>query len=337
MKKKYLKKTSCLLLSAICAIALTSCGNSDSDNEKETKKASTNETTTVNNETENKETENTSANTDAVNLRDMLDSLIVTDTELGLVDKYSTFADITEGSIDENLVGKWYMGDGLASYEFLEDGSQNIETAYGDNSTIFTCLTIDDYNVLCTKTTLTKEDENGESTEVETVAYTTYKVIGDTVYMTSVEDTTEEYINSSQVVLQILYKGDENGNFEEALKESGVAVESFAGSWEAEEGNIEIKDNTLIAGSDTFDLSFDDKQQLVATKDGESTTYSINLSIKREYDTDDRTKYTDNYSLGIYYEGKDENDVPNLVDVMQDWHKEFDSEQFYYSGNYTMK
>ena len=229
------------------------------------------------------------------------------------------------------------MGDGLASYEFLEDGSQNIETAYGDNSTIFTCLTIDDYNVLCTKTTLTKEDENGESTEVETVAYTTYKVIGDTVYMTSVEDTTEEYINSSQVVLQILYKGDENGNFEEALKESGVAVESFAGSWEAEEGNIEIKDNTLIAGSDTFDLSFDDKQQLVATKDGESTTYSINLSIKREYDTDDRTKYTDNYSLGIYYEGKDENDVPNLVDVMQDWHKEFDSEQFYYSGNYTMK
>ena len=320
MRKDLLKKSISGLVLAVCVFSLTACGNKSSDTKK----------------SEDKKTEESSGG-EAVNLKDKLDELFTSDEALGLKGKYNTFDEIKDGSLDENLYGTWYRNDGSVSYEFKEDGSQITKSEYGDNDLKYTCIDIDGYKVICTETTLTSYDADGNVTETPAIAYTTYSVDGNVLYIVNVEDNTEELINSSQNAIYAFYKADDNGDYSASISNSEISMDSFEGQWESDEGNIEIKDGTLIAGSDTYELSFDDNKDFVVTKDGESTTYSVVVSISQNYDTEDRSKVTKKYALDLFYEGSDEKDKPNLIDYMQDWNADFGSDYFYYSGNYTLK
>lgn len=270
-----------------------------------------------------------------VNLRDKLASVMVNDETLGIKGKYKTYEDIKDGSVDDDLIGTWKTADDSMSYSYTKEGKATATIKdYGDTESNFTCITSGEYKITCEETKLESTDENGNVTTTPAVSYMSYNVDNDVLYMTSVEETTDENMDSSQYALIIMYRADDNGSIDAALAKNSIALDSFAGTWTSDKGEITIADGTLKAGNDTYDISISDKGKLVVDKDGNSSEYSFNVSVRKEYDENDKTKATETTSLGLYYTGADEKDKPNLISVLDDW-GEFQPN--YYSSTFDLK
>ena len=269
-----------------------------------------------------------------VNLRDKLDSLMVTDDALGIKGKYNALSDIADGSIDKDLIGTWKSADGTISYVYNEDGTVKSTSEYGETEVKFTCLTLGEYKVMCDESEMESTDVDGKTTKSTVVSYSTYNVDNDALYFTNVEDTTDENMDSSQHALMIMYRADENGSIDSAVSKNKIALDSFAGTWTSEQGEITIADGTLTLGKDTYDISVNDKGKLVVDKDGASSEYSVNVSVRKQYEGEDKTKFTQTTALGLYFTGADEKDKPNLEAVLEDW-GEFQPN--YYTGTFDLK
>ena len=254
-----------------------------------------------------------------VNLREKLESLMTSDDALGIKGKYSALSEITDGSIDKDLVGSWKTADGEASYTFSEDGTAKASSEYGDAEIKFTCLTLGEYKVMCDESEMESTDVDGNTTTSTVISYSTYEVDGDALYFANVEDTTDEYMDSSQYALMIMYRADESGSTEKAMAKNKVAIDSFSGTWTSDKGEITIADGTLTLGEDVYDISMSDNGKLVVDKDGVSNEYSVNVSIRKQYESEDKTQFTQTTALGLYFTGADENDKPNLEAVLDDW------------------
>ena len=269
-----------------------------------------------------------------VNLRDKLASLMVTDDALGIKGKYNSLADITDGSVDKDLVGTWKTADVETTYVFNEDGTAKATSEYGETEAKFTCLTVGEYKVMCEESEMESTDVDGNTTTSTVVSYSTYDVDKDALYFTNVEETTDENIDSSQYALIAMYRADENGSIDAAVAKNKVALDSFTGTWASEKGEIAIADGTLTLGKDTYDISMSDKGKLVVDKDGTFSEYSVNISVRKQYDGEDKTQATETTALGLYFTGADENDKPNLESVLDDWG---DYMPNYFSGTFDLK
>lgn len=269
-----------------------------------------------------------------VNLRDKLASLMVTDDALGIKGKYKALADITDGSIDKDLVGTWKTADGETSYTFGEDGTAKATSEYGDSEVKFTCLTLGEYKVMCEESEMESSDVDGNTTTSTVVSYSTYDVDNDALYFTNVEDTTDENMDSSQYALMTMYRADESGSIDAAVAKNKIALDSFAGTWASEKGEITIADGTLTVGDDVYDISINDKGKLVVDKDGAFTEYSVNISVRKQYEGEDKTQSTETTALGLYFTGADENDKPNLESVLDDWGEFMPN---YYSATFDLQ
>ena len=91
-------------------------------------------------ESETTESEN-AADTQGVNLKDMLMMLYTSENDLELTDKYTSTADIPDANIDPALIGTWKTADGSMAYTFHDDGTAKASMElYGDNEFTFTCF-----------------------------------------------------------------------------------------------------------------------------------------------------------------------------------------------------
>ena len=271
-----------------------------------------------------------------INLRDKLSSLLATDEALGVKSKYNAVADIADGAVDSELTGTWKTADGETAYIYNEDGTAKAATIYGEMETKYTCITSGDYKVVCEETDMELTDADGNTTVTPTMTYSTYDIDNDVLYFTNVEETTDVDIDSSQYALMVMYRADENGSIEASLAKNSIALASFNGKWTCEKGEFTIADGTLTYGEDVYDVYMNDKGELVVDKDGAATAYSVNVSIRKQYDSEDKTQATETTAIGFYYTGADENDKPNLVDLLQDWKAEFDWNTYYYSGTFDL-
>lgn len=269
-----------------------------------------------------------------VNLRDKLESLMTSDDALGIKGKYSALADITDGKVDKDLVGTWKTADGETSYTFGEDGTAKATSEYGDSEVKFTCLTLGEYKVMCEESEMESSDVDGNTTTSTVVSYSTYDVDNDALYFTNVEDTTDENMDSSQYALMTMYRADESGSIDAAVAKNKIALDSFAGTWASEKGEITIADGTLTVGDDVYDISINDKGKLVVDKDGAFTEYSVNISVRKQYEGEDKTQSTETTALGLYFTGADENDKPNLESVLDDWGEFMPN---YYSATFDLQ
>lgn len=325
-----MKKLICSVLCVVMAISFIGCGKDKSDSKKENDK----DKAVVSKE---------------VNAREMLTTLFKTDEELGLKDKYKKFSDI-DGSIDEELVDEWISANGEISYEFTDDGIITISTKdYGDSKANYTCLTIDGRKIMCVQEidedseesdkeeSAAEESENESSDEEAYIGYMSYKIDNHTLYMVSVEDTTDEESNSSYAQLIKIYRKGKDGKAEEALEKNTITVDSYEGTWTSDEGKFTIKDGKLTVGEDTYDVSINEKNELVVGKGDSASAYQMALILAKKYDSEDRTKVTTNIELSIYYTGEDENDKPNLASVLEGWNKEYSWETYYYSGDFILE
>ena len=269
-----------------------------------------------------------------VNLRDKLASLMATDDALGIKGKYSALSDITDGSVDKDLIGTWKTADGETSYVYNEDGTVKVTSEYGDTESKFTCLTLGEYKVICDESEMESMDVDGNTTTSTVVSYSTYDVDNDALYFANVEDTTDENMDSSQYALMIMYRADESGSVDAAVAKNKIALDSFTGAWASEKGEIKIADGTLTLGEDVYDISMNDKGKLVVDKDGSSTEYSVNISVRKQYETEDKTQATEITAIGLYFTGADESDIPNLASVLDDWGEFMPN---YYSATFDLK
>jgi len=269
-----------------------------------------------------------------VNLRDKLESLMTSDDALGIKGKYSALSDITDGSVDKDLIGTWKTADGETTYVINEDGSAKASSEYGDSEVKFTCLTLGEYKVMCDESEMESTDVDGNTTTSTVISYSTYDVDGDALYFTNVEDTTDEFMDSSQYALVIMYRADENGSIDAAVAKNKIALDSFTGTWASDNGEIIIADGTLKLGEDVYDISMSDNGKLVVDKDGASSEYSVNVSIRKQYEGEDKTQFTQTTALGIYFTGADENDKPNLEAVLEDWSGFMPN---YFSGTFDLQ
>ena len=80
-------------------------------------------------------------------------------------------------------------------------------------------------------------------------------------------------------------------------------------------------------------LSKESGKLVVGSGDG-ATEYSAGIAYEKLYDNTNGLQITgENYALALSYTGKDENDRPNLADAMNDWHADYDYEEFYFTLN----
>ncbi|MCR4951494.1 MAG: hypothetical protein K6A40_09255 [Solobacterium sp.] len=267
-----------------------------------------------------------------VNLREILAGLFVNDEKLGINGKYEHLTDIKDGSIDPELVGTWTIPD-TVSYIYKEDGTVSVKSEeYGNQDNVpFTCLKIGDYNLIAEEVAYTEDSDTEEKT---VLTWTSYKVDNGALYMTTVEEYASEYTFYVSPI-QVMYKEDASGSTKASAENNPISVSSFNGTWTADETKkITIKDDTLTAGDQEYRISMGKNNTLVVEKDGTSTAYAIALAHRTQYG-DDKTDITkDGYLLSLSYIGKDENDRPNLADVLIDWHKEYDWNEFRFNNSF---
>ncbi len=299
-----MKKALCLVLCLLMAVSLFGCGQSAA---KE------------------------------INLRDKLASLVTTDEGIGLKGKYSALEDVAGGAVDKDLVGTWKTADGETAYTYNEDGTTIASSSYGDVESRFTCITVDAYRIICEEATMTSEDAEGNVTEETVLSYSTYEVDNDALFMTVVEDTTDEFADSSYTALVAMYRADETGSTEASMAKNKIDVDTFAGAWASEKGEFTIADGKLTLGEEVFDISVNEKGKLVAAAGDASTEYSFNLVLRKQYEDEDKTNATETTAMGVYYTGADENDKPNLLSVLDDWKADYQWDEYYYTGTFDLQ
>ncbi|MCR5781364.1 MAG: hypothetical protein K6G90_01370 [Clostridia bacterium] len=270
-------------------------------------------------------------------LPDKLAALMTTDEGIGLKGKYAALEDIADGTIDKDLVGTWKTADGETTYTYNEDGTSVATSEFGDNESRFTCIKTDAYRVICQEARMTSEDADGNATESTVLSYSTYEVDNDALFMTVVEDTTDEFVDSSYTSLVVMYRADETGSTEESMAKNKIDIDTFTGTWASEKGEFTVAEGKLTLGEDVFDVSVNETGKLVVASGDAATEYSFNLVLRKQYEDKDRTNAAETMSLGLYYTGADENDKPNLISVLDDWKTDYQWESWYYTGTFDLQ
>lgn len=318
---KHIKQVLLIAFSLMMVFALIGCGG---NNEAAVEK---NETTEVEKD----------ADTQGLNLRDMLMMLYTSENDLELTDKYTSTADIPDANIDPVLIGTWKTADGSMAYTFHDDGTAKASMErYGDNEFTFTCFVCDDYNLIAQDTEMT-DYSNDEEKTIPVVSYSSYKVENDVLYFTVVESVSE-YMNQSITQIVVLYKADENGDITSAVNKNPVSLASFYGEWtygENEDGKFVIDENGFaLDGGKAIPIAYNEFGKLVIGDMNNVTEYSTGLGLERLYDNTNGLELTgENYVLAVSYTGSDEKDRPNLADAMDDWHADYGYDELYFSLN----
>ena len=272
-----------------------------------------------------------------VDLIEKLNSLMVSDKDLGIAGKYTKLSEIADGSIDADLVGTWITADGETTYTYDADGTSKATSAYGDSEAPFTCIAIGDRKIVCQEVELSPEFYDGAQPGDTQLTYTAYSVENDALYQVIVEEVNEDY-TSNMSALVMLYRADESGSAAAAIAKNPIDMSALNGTWaDDEKGSFTIEDGVLTLGADNYNVSFDEKNQLVVEKDGQSTAYHMAVSRMKEYDYEDRTQFTTSTMMGVSYTGADENDIPNLLSVLTDYKTEFEYDSWYYSGSFKLQ
>ncbi len=269
-----------------------------------------------------------------VNPVEKISTLSTTDEALGLKGKYTALSDVTGGSVDAALVGKWVSADGKTVYTYAADGTQHVHTEdYGDTDLTFTCITCGDYRILCEQVPVSSTDADGNTTESTALSYTAYSVDNDALYMVSVEEANPDY-NTHQTALLTMYRADKQGSAAASMAKNPIALSALNGTWTGDKGTFTIENGTLTLNGDSYALSFNDKNQLVAEKekDGGTTAYGMAVTILK-----DHVENTENIVLALSYTGADENDRPNLLPVLDDWKADYDWDTWYYTGSFQLQ
>ena len=267
-----------------------------------------------------------------VNVIEKLSALTVSDEELGIKDKYAALSDVTGGSIDDALVGKWVSADGKTVYTYAADGTQHVHTEdYGDTDLTFTCITCGDYKILCEQVPMTSTDADGNTTESTALSYTAYSIENDVLYMAVVEEH-DPMFTTNQTALVSMFKADSSGSAAKAVAKNPIALSCLNGTWETEKGSITIKDGALTCDGKSGKLSFDDSRRLVVELDGKTTAYGMSVTILKDYGENTETNV-----LALSYTGADENDRPNLLPVLDDWKTDYGWDTWYYTGSFKLQ
>ena len=274
----------------------------------------------------------------SVNLIEKLNALTVSDQTLGIAGKYAKLTDIQDGSIDADLIGTWCTPDGETTYTYSEDGVFKATSAtFGDHEATFTCLTIGDYKILCEESELSPEFYDGAQPGDTQISYAAYSVENDALYQVVVEEVNEDF-TSTYSVLVTMFRADETGSAAAAIAKNPIDLAALNGTWADEDkGSFTMADGKLTLGEDDFNVSFNEKNQLVVEKDGRSIAYHMAVSKLKEYDYEDRTQFTESTMMGLSYTGADENDKPNLLPVLTDYKTEFEYDTWYYSGSFKLQ
>ena len=322
---KHYKRLFTILLVLVFVFAMTGCGGaSDQSSEGGEEQAA-------------EETSEATSDAQGVDLKEVLKTLYTSEEELGLVDKYTSTADIPDTFVDPDIVGTWKMADGSVTYTYNEDGTAKTSMElYGDNESTFKCFKSGDYNIIAEDQEMIDYSDEEEKT-VPIVAYINYKVENDVMYMTVVESPSE-FANQSLTQVLSLYKADENGDITAAVNNNPVSLESFYGEWtygDDNEHKLTIDENGLtLEGGEALPLHYNELGKLVVGDADSFTEYSVGLAYERLYDNTDGIKLTgENYALALAYTSETEEDKPNLADAMTDWHSEFGYESYYFSLN----
>ena len=182
-----------------------------------------------------------SAKKPGVDLREKLDALTVSDEDLGIKDQFSALSDITGGSIDDALVGRWVSADGRTSYTYAADGTQKIESEdYGDFDVKYTCITCGDYRILCEEVPMTSSDAEGNATESTALSYTAYEIENDVLYMAMVEEHDPMY-TTNQTALVSMFKADGSGSAARSMAKNPIDLSCLNGTWVTEKGSFTIE------------------------------------------------------------------------------------------------
>ena len=303
--KENLKKILAVLLCAALAAALAGCGGE--------KKAQ------------------------AVNLFERLNDLKTTRTALDLPQVNTPIGTFSDGKADPALFGVWKTADGKYTYTYAEDGTATATMADSEQTKAvpFTCLSRQGYNILVEELELMNYDAEGNETPGDKqLQYSTYLIDGDAMYTLSVEDISEDS-SSYYGTLQSLFRADEAGSIDSALAAHPVDPASFFGEWEGEKGNIVIDENGLTLDGAVYALSVNDRHQLVAEKDGVSTTYTFGVGYSKTAPDEGEAEWNEKSAFALNYTGADEADKPNLLPCLTDWAAEYGWEAYLYSASFT--
>lgn len=274
---------------------------------------------------------------EAVNLREKVDALYTTEEDLGLSGKYTSSAEIAEAAIDPELVGTWKTADGSVSYTYREDGTATASTeGYGGSDYTFTCLTSGNYKLIAEDLEMT-EITDGVETTVPSVNYVSYQIADGALYFTIV-DALDPNMNQSISQVIVAYKADEKGDISASIAKNPISPASYYGEWtygDMEDRKLTIDEKGFTAeGMETLPVSVSESGKLVVGSGDGATEYSAGIAYEKLYDNTNGLQITgENYALALSYTGKDENDRPNLADAMNDWHADYDYEEFYFTLN----
>lgn len=274
---------------------------------------------------------------EAVNLREKVDALYTTEEDLGLSGKYTSSAEIAEAAVDPELVGTWKTADGSVSYTYREDGTATASMeGYGGSDYTFTCLTSGNYKLIAEDLEMT-EITDGVETTVPSVNYVSYQIADGALYFTIV-DALDPNMNQSISQVIAAYKADEKGDISASIAKNPISPASYYGEWtygDMEDRKLTIDEKGFTAeGMETLPVSVSESGKLVVGSGDGATEYSAGIAYEKLYDNTNGLQITgENYALALSYTGKDENDRPNLADAMNDWHADYDYEEFYFTLN----
>ena len=274
---------------------------------------------------------------EAVTLREKVDALYTTEEDLGLSGKYTSSAEIAEAAIDPELVGTWKTAGGSVSYTYREDGTATASTeGYGGSDYTFTCLTSGNYKLIAEDLEMT-EITDGVETTVPSVNYVSYQIADGALYFTIV-DALDPNMNQSISQVIAAYKADEKGDISASIAKNPISPASYYGEWtygDMEDRKLTIDEKGFTAeGMETLPVSVSESGKLVVGSGDGATEYSAGIAYEKLYDNTNGLQITgENYALALSYTGKDENDRPNLADAMDDWHADYDYEEFYFTLN----
>lgn len=273
----------------------------------------------------------------SVDVLGKLTSLAVSDEALGIAGKYSALSDIPDGAVDPALVGTWVTADGEMTYTFTEDGREKTTSTFLEDSEVpFTCLTVGDCRILCEELAFSPEYTDGAKKESTKLIYKAYSAENDALYQVNVEETGEES-DATQSSLVMLYRADGTGSAAASIAKNAISLQSLAGTWESEKGGFTIRDGKLKCSKGSFELRFDERNDLVAEKGGHATAYKMVLSVQKDPDAGDETQAAESVRMNLTYTGSNGLDKPNLLSVLDDWKKDYNWDSWYYTGQFTLQ
>ena len=276
--------------------------------------------------------------------RELLKSMFTSEEELEIADKYHKVADITDGKVDPDLVGVWKNADQTYTSYFNEDGTVSFEsTDFGNSDPLpYTCLTVGDQKLICQETPVEDLSEDAEQKNTTEMTYVSYKVEGDVMYQVVVDDV---YPGVTYVTTALLtyYRADESGDIAKALSDNPENIESLYGDWNFEGGTVHIDDKGMTVtggpdelGKDPLPIRITEAGDLEVKAKDSTSNYRFNLTINTNFKDDTKKEIEkQEYGLNLFYTGADKDDRPNLADIMEDWKKEYDYQEYLFDLTLT--